>query len=53
MDFALLLVLKSTIVLGFAALLAFAWRRGSASARHTMWALAIVGVRPERTGSDH
>jgi TonB family protein len=44
MSFALLVVLKSILILACAALAAAAWRRGSASTRHAIWALAIVGV---------
>jgi len=41
---AALLVLKSTLLLGAAALGAHALRRASAAARHLVWALALAGM---------
>src|SRR6476661_8138865 len=35
---------KASILLGAAALTTFALRRGSASARHLVWTLALVGA---------
>lgn len=44
MSFALMVVLKSTIVLACGALMATMSRRASASLRHAIWALALSGA---------
>src|SRR5262245_28515247 len=43
MSFAVSIVIKSTIILLFAAVLTALLRRSSASVKHTMWFLAIAG----------
>jgi len=44
MNFALSVIIKSTIVLLFAGLLALLLRRASASIRHGVWSLGIIGA---------
>jgi beta-lactamase regulating signal transducer with metallopeptidase domain len=43
-DFLLALLIKATVLLGAAGLLAVAWRNSAAARRHLVWALALGGV---------
>src|SRR4030095_15008555 len=44
MNFALSVIAKTTIVLAVASLMTLALRRASASARHAVWAIALLSA---------
>jgi low temperature requirement protein LtrA len=44
MSFALSVILKTTIILATAGLITLGLRRASASARHTVWAVALFAT---------
>src|SRR5262245_61337865 len=44
MSFAISVILKTTILLACASLIALGLRRASASAKHAVWAIALLGA---------